>query len=424
MYPATTRLVHVFLGLAPVRIRHLIDVLLFATLFEVFIGGGGRFVSIGPISLRMLLFIACVSISVMAALLRWRQDGGQMVAYGLVLAYLLIHVLGITIGAMRGAEPGAIFTEFQGTLYWLAAPFFAMELQTSVMVRRASVLIQSAGILLAVSYVLLLVGIAVGEINLGAVLSAVADNDDFGSRGYGLLFYKSFLYVGLAIVFVVAKRSRCWLPLAILMGMALVLTLTRGFILSTATAVLLMLVIQGRKISIVLGLAAILGAVFIAWSYIPSIDDSFVSARETSNSQRLDDMSFMLNHASVGTLVFGEGFGSPINGRSNIENTYLWALWRMGIAGVLFWLTPLALCAYYYFKSRKGNSDGLASAYFFGAVLVYVQTATNPYLNNTIGLTFVLLAIFSLRTLAKGTASQIGLISASCGLGETQLLPQ
>jgi hypothetical protein len=33
-------------------------------------------------------------------------------------------------------------------------------------------------------------------------------------------------------------------------------------------------------------------------------------------------------------------------------------------------------------------------------ILVYVQTLTNPYLNNPIGLSFVMVAIFSLKTLS------------------------
>ena len=104
-------------------------------------------------------------------------------------------------------------------------------------------------------------------------------------------------------------------------------------------------------------------------------------------------------------MVFGEGLGSEIDGRLNIENTFLWALWKLGVFGVLFWLVPLFLCIKYYIRiGRNDPGFNLASAYMFSTLLVYIQTMTNPYLNNPIGLSFVLISIFSLRTISKGCA--------------------
>jgi hypothetical protein len=43
----------------------------------------------------------------------------------------------------------------------------------------------------------------------------------------------------------------------------------------------------------------------------------------------------------------------------------------------------------------------------FGTVLVYLQTATNPYLNNPIGLSYVILSIFSLRALHRQAIKKV-----------------
>jgi hypothetical protein len=103
--------------------------------------------------------------------------------------------------------------------------------------------------------------------------------------------------------------------------------------------------------------------------------------------------------------LIGDGFGSYINDRLNIENTYLWVLWKTGILGLIFWLMPFVLSTFYYQQIRFGRHDyELASALYYSLVLVYIQTATNPFLNNPIGLSFVLIALFSLRTLAKTAA--------------------
>ena len=121
---------------------------------------------------------------------------------------------------------------------------------------------------------------------------------------------------------------------------------------------------------------------------------------EASTSQRLEDMTYMLDHITAKTFLTGEGFGSMINDRYQIENTFLWALWKLGTIGVLFWMLPLGLCAYYYLRIPNRNCNSMANAFFVGTVLAYVQTMTNPFLNNPIGLSFVMLAIFSLRILS------------------------
>jgi hypothetical protein len=380
-----------------------VNFLFLVTLLEVFLGGGGRLIAFGPVSLRMILLAACLCAAVIVELLRWRRADGQWLAIWLVLAYLLVHLPGLMLGAYRGAEPAEMFTEFQQSLYWVAAPFFAMELQSPKTVERAAMLVRVAGIVLAIAYLTLLLGLATGAVDAKVMLAVVAETQEFNSRGDGLLFYKGFLYLGLGIVFLIAQRSRYWLPLVILVFAALIMTLTRGFILAAAISVLTLLIYQRRVAASAFGAIVMLGAAYVVWAYVPSLDEDIASTRDVSNTIRLDDISFIGSHATAATVMFGEGFGSLINDRFNIENTFLWAWWKLGIAGVIFWLTPLILCAYYFARIPARRSNGLACGFFFGTVFVYVETNTNPFLNNPIGLVFVLLAVFSLRTLAKST---------------------
>ena len=227
------------------------------------------------------------------------------------------------------------------------------------------------------------------------------DSGEITSRGQGLLFYKGFLYLGVAIMFLVSMRGRYWIPAVVVITGALVLTLTRGFILSTSIAVLMLLVVQRRKWAVSLALVGIAGAAFMVWNYLPSLNEGISESRDVSNLQRLDDMAYIERHASLTTLLTGEGFGSLINERQNIENTYLWALWKLGIPGLIFWLVPLVLCSYFFIRIPRRGANRLACAYYFGTVLIYIQTSTNPYLNNPIGLSFVMIALSALQTLAR-----------------------
>jgi hypothetical protein len=371
------------------------------SLLELFIGGGGRLTAVGPVSLRMVLFAACLCATLVAILFPRRHSDGVQFAMLLVLMYLLVHVAGIVVGSINGAPLSQMITEFQQSLYWLAGPFFALMLQSERDVQRAARLVRIAGITLACAYIGILIGLLTGVIHLGSVRAIVGPSGEIRFKSGEFFIYKGFLYLGVSIVFFVAMRPKYWAALVTLIGLALAFTFTRGLLISTAVAVLLMLCFQGRWRAAIPVLFLAASAAFLLWIYLPSTDTKVSGNYEASTGQRLEDMTFMAEHATPSTLLVGEGFGSFINNRLGIENTFLFVLWKLGVLGLLFWLLPLFLCAYYYSKILHRRSNPVANAYLFGTILVYVQTTANPFLNNPIGLSFVMLALFSLRTLSR-----------------------
>jgi hypothetical protein len=384
----------------------MIKMLFTITLLELFLGGGGRLFEIGPGTLRMLLFAPCLLIGLFALLAQKRITDGQMLAAGLAAAYLLIHLPGLVNGTLHGADPTDMLTELQQSLYWLAAPFFALVLQSEAMVRRSAALVEFAGVALAGLYLAILIGAALGYIDFAALYAALNNSGEFVGRGEHLFFYKGFLYLGIATVFLVALPGRHRVLLLGVVGTALVMTLTRGFLLATAGAVLVMLMLQGRSRAVGFGLALAVVAVLVVWIYLPS--DAIVESRSISNSQRIDDAVYVADHLSAGTFLFGEGFGSLINDRPVIENTFMWVFWDLGITGLVFWLAPLALCTRYFLAITRNSTDyRLACGFYFGVVVVYIETLSNPFLNNPIGLSFVMIALFSLRTIAAGCGGTV-----------------
>jgi hypothetical protein len=369
-------------------------------LLELFIGGGGRLLAIGPVSARMVLFAPYVLIGFYALFARPRISRGQFLAVCLVLAYLLVHLPAVINGAIRGVAAEDMLREFQQSLYIVAAPFFAMVLDSTDMVERSARLVLIAGLSLAFGYLCLIAGGALGLVDVLALYAKVDETQEFVGRGEGLFFYKGFLYLGVAMVFLISMRVKYWLPLSVAVAVALVATLTRGFLISTSFAVFFLLMTQGRRAAMTVALVIGLIASFVVLVYLPSLNQGILTSQGLSNGQRISDVSYMVSNFSAGTFLFGEGFGALINDRVLIENTFLWATWKLGFAGLVFWFAPLFLVTHFFFSIPARGANRLACAYFFGTVLVYVQTMTNPYLNNPIGLSFVMVAMFSLRTLA------------------------
>ena len=135
------------------------------------------------------------------------------------------------------------------------------------------------------------------------------------------------------------------------------------------------------------------------------------SSRAGSTTVRIADMLSFLEGLDGTALFFGDGVGPLLNGRKSVENSYLWAVWRFGIVGLAFWLSPVVISFYYYRRIRRHSPfRKFASAFFYGMVILSIQTAFNPFLNNSIGISYALLAIFSLRRLDR---SQVGTIEMS-----------
>ena len=134
----------------------MINALFTITVLELFIGGGGRLTELGSVTVRMVLFAACLYVGLLSISLRRGESKQLRLAYVMVLFYLLVHVPGVMWGAANGVDPGDILTEFQQSLYWLAAPFFALALQSVAMVKRTATLVQFAGLCLAFGYIAVL----------------------------------------------------------------------------------------------------------------------------------------------------------------------------------------------------------------------------------------------------------------------------
>jgi hypothetical protein len=379
-----------------------VETLFTVSLLELFIGGGGRLLEVGPITVRMILFAACLCASVLIAVFRPRRDDGLVLALALVTAYLAVHLTAFWIGAVRGNDLTFARTEMQQSLYWLAAPFLALALRSRRMVLRASVLVRVAGVVLAVGYIAFVTALAAGAIDYQTLYVFLTQSDEFMFRTESYFFYKGFLYLSIGTIFFLALRgwnSAMWL---LLLTLALAMTLTRGLVLSTGFAALLLLVVQRRWKPLSIAIVAAASVGFFVWGYLPSQQETLDASRDESNSQRVEDFKFIVENLRIRALFLGEGLGALINGRVNIENTFLWAFWRLGFVGLVFWLTPLVICTSYFLRIPRLAADfPLACAFFFSTVVVYVQTMSNPYLNNPIGLSFVIVAVFSLRTLSR-----------------------
>lgn len=377
---------------------------------EILLGGGGRLLEIGPVTARMLLFAVAILLALAVIALRGTLPGGRLTLL-LLSAFLLVQSAGVVIGLSRGNPMSSVWADLQPLMYFLLAPFVALSLEDRRNVEATRSLVLIAGVTLALAYLGALVLLVSGRIDFSWLYEMLDATGEFMFRGESFFFYKGFVYLGVCVVFLVAMPGRFAVPLLVVTGIALVLTLTRGFILSTAVAVLMLLYVLRMRLAALLLTLAGAAALVVTFVALYSGVEGFMEQRSISNEVRLEDMSFIFGNVGPMTIMFGNGFGTPVLERLNIENVYLWVLWKTGVIGLAFWLAPLMVCFVLFRRIPRWAAEfRLGCALLFSAVLIYVQSAMNPYLNNPIGLTMVMIAVFGLRELSAGQHRMAGAV--------------
>ena len=353
----------------------------------------------------MVFFAVCVLAWIGAALTSTRQRDGFSLAILLIVAFLASLMPGLLVDASEGTSVKTIGLELQPLLFWLTAPFFAMALRDIGAVRKSASIIIFGGLAVAAVTVAITIGLQLGLVPFGSVYLWADRTDELFFRGRSNFFYKGHFYVAIALVFCIVLTPRWWKSFLLLLMLSLAFSLTRGLYLGVVIAVALSFISARRSLAvIILVVAATLFAVLYGHLLIDLIFDP---NRTASSQTRSRDLTYFIATFDYRTLLLGDGTGALLNGRQTIENSLIWALWRFGFVGLAFWLSPLALSMRYFYRIPfRSENHKLASAFFFGMVMLYVVTNTNPFINNSIGITYALCAIFSLRRLSQKAAGE------------------
>ena len=376
----------------------MIKLVFYLFLVEVFLGGGGRLLDFGPISPRMVLYICGLCVYFLYLIVVGKISESHLFSINYILVYIVITGFGAFIGVINGNNLDYILRELSLSSVFLLLPLFSLNIKSIDNVKFLSNVIIYSGIFLSLGYLLFLFLVAVNVISLPTVYSYMSSSDEFSFRSDNLFFYKGFIYIPIALFLLMNLKLKFRKSLIILMTAALFLTLTRSFVVAFAVTALLGAFI---KFNIFQRLMLIVGVMVIFYISYLNFDLWF---RPDSDSYRLADLMHYYNTVNAKTFLFGDGLGSLLNGRLNIENSFLWALWKLGIPGLCFWLSPFIIACLYFYKILNDKSAvkiKYAHCYFGIIALIYMQSFLNPYVNNVIGLTVVMVSLLSLRVLAN-----------------------
>lgn len=409
---------------------------------ELFVGGGGRLIDFGLLSIRQVLFIGLMLTFLYRIISQKAYRNLEVntffrlnpVSVGI---YLLIGWFAISsiIGYVNGNALSDIVTDFLRVSFFAAffpLAYYISEKRFSKQ-RIITILKYSAFAVALFTVLIALLGKTVFSDNFQPyklfLLSLMGD--DLLFRPSYSVFYKSHFYVFVGLVLslnaVLTKRFSVVDVLnLILCPISIFWSETRGFLFALMVSVLMIMIIdiiimstpvkgfsgkikaifqnaQLVKKSIILLVITVSVPFLYQYMTLERFEKSSVAAgadeiNDTSASVRVDYLLYskdlLLDNPQY--LVWGKGYGTEIAGRvTGIETSFLDILVEQGGIGLTVWLF-LCLLVYsnYYFSFRRGiklqTSDISLLGIFMGVLLL---TNINPFINNPIGIIFFLIVL-------------------------------
>lgn len=419
------------------------------TLFfvELFVGGGGRLIDFGLLSIRQVLFILLV-LTFMFRIIRERAYLDKQINTFIrfnpltILIYLLLgsFLFASITGLINDHSLSDIVTDFLRVsfigayfplAYYISDERFSKERIITLMKYSA----------LAVSFFTIIVSI-LGKTIFSADFHGYWSfmnyimNDDLFFRPSRSVFYKSHFFVLMALIIslnavLVKKYSKIDVWNVIFCSISVLWSETRGFLLAFMIAVITIILLDARILTapikkftdkfkaifqskqfvkkMIISMLVVL-SVPLLYNYMTL--ERFENVSEESESQskgkkekmdEVDDISVNSRiddiYSSIDILkdpvylILGAGYGQEIGERvTGIEMSFLDILVEQGLIGLAVWLS-LCLLAYYNYHvvyQLKRNISPLEVSLLAAFMGMLLLTNINPFINNPIGIVFFL----------------------------------
>lgn len=382
------------------KISKIFCILLLFQFLEIAVLGSGRLIQFGPLTLRMYIFMLLIFSSFF---LVKKLNLFVVFSYFLFLSSLLLSIF---IGVINNNNLIFIIDDVKPLLFFLQSALIYKYLSFNSFTEQIHLIYKSVGIFLSFLFLGIIFLIYFQAIQFSDFYQWASNQNDFVFRpqensisevGF---FYKGFLYVGVSFFFFVHFRSFISYLIQFIIFLSIVFTLTRGLILSLLITYFMYLFFEFKN-KILLYVILISFVIYVGYSFY----DGLIGDKQLSNSIRIDDFNYILDNLSFPSFFFGNGFGSMINDRSSVENSFLDVFYNQGVFGLLFYFFLLFRISYLYIRYFKG--DSILFPFFYGSAFIFLESMTNPFINNPIGMAFVSLSFlvfekyYSLKTLNK-----------------------
>ncbi len=425
-------------------------VLLTILFVELFVGGGGRLIDFGVLSIRQVLFLVLLLTFIYRIVKQkaiFNKNINTFIQFNPVTigiyALLVWFAISALIGVVKGHPLSIVVMDFFRVSYFMAyfpLAYYISELRISK--EHIIKLLKYSAVAVSIfTIVVSLLGKTVFSANFGPFYLFMNEimNDDLFFRPSNSVFYKSHLFVLIALIIALndvlnKQLSKINIALVTLGTVSVLWSETRGFLLALMVSLLMIILLDGKVVSdsfkklsdklkgilqtkwfvkkagILLVLVMLLPFLYKYMTLERFQQDAVVedpNNSEIEESNQVDDLSvntrleFIVDSKKIlfenpSNLIIGTGYGTEIAERlEGIEMSFLDILVEQGLVGLAVWFFLFFLVYYNYYVGYKksGKLSALEislMAAFMGVLLV---TNINPFINNPIGISFFLVVL-------------------------------
>lgn len=379
-----------------------------ALLFEAVLGGAGRLITIGPLSIRLIIFIiSLVFVSVAIITRRIHLEGYSFF-------FTITFITYIMISAFLSVNNGSLFERIDSTMGYLTILlvlfFEIVSNYREQYINRMIHMYYCCMVALAVLAVIIWVwsflhpNIAYSVIELRffrPYVYGLFDFLNFGGIRIPRPFMKGTIYLGIGFIIsldsFIQKRTKKNTILLILFGIALLTTFSFG--IYSAAAICFFLVLWKNKVfnssKLFYSLVGLLFVLVIIYKL--GIVDVMISRMLDSGENTFEYRKAMFNDLVFDFFdspVLGKGmnysfvtdFANGIKSKTHIEIMWLELLITTGVVGFSLFVFHIYLTIRRMYLLSNHVHVFLPLA--IGVLFVCIESFSNPFMNSPIGLTY------------------------------------
>jgi hypothetical protein len=384
--------------------------------------GGGRLISFGTVSLRMILFALAMPLTLFHL---WK--GHRIEKRNIVLLFVFTGMLGVGIaaGLISGAEKNLIWEDVKPLMFFYLLPFFGFAINSNETIKKISITLITSSTFMTLVFLMLLALIALNILPFIQLYNIAYPTGEFFFRGEYSFYYKGFIYLCIGLIFVQRLHGENrWGLLSILL-VAILSCFTRGLIFALALTYAVYFLYIKRYYKLTILALLVCGTVVFFGKEIyasiseqlfqitenkivqanPALSDKLLGDREFSDNARYQQIREVVASITPISLILGHGFGNGVASRPvHMEIAYLEIFHKQGLIGIGVWVF-LILSLVSRFKKAIAFNPPMATAFFLSALFVFFQSLTNQYINNPIGMGMFLIALTTLDFLSGNNQS-------------------
>lgn len=376
------------ISLCKIKYSSLLKIVFIPLLIELVVGGGGHYLEIGSLTLRMGLYFLAIFLGVLYFGFKkvFRRD-----LVIILTSFTVLCLFDIGVGFSNNANIEAIFEDIKPLIFFYVLIFFYSVIKDLNDILRICNLIKKGALFLALAYFTVLILLFFGIIDFVSFYDKQNAIGEIMFRNDLFFFYKGFLYLCIGYFFFLLSKGSLNQFLAFLMLFSILLTLTRGFILFTTLISLYYYLFINKNIVVksVFLILCIIAVIILVPIIIETLGDK-------SDSDLIRFITFyeVIDRVNPLSFIIGHGFGIGVPSKPiHMEVSFLEIFHKQGMIGVFFWVSLFIYIFMCYSRIKNKEYKRIALPFLLSVVFVILQSLTNPYMNNPIGLTIILISL-------------------------------